>query len=102
MFQMTWEEFQKTRVYVEKKALDLMSHEKKNDTLRLRVELRRFRLQGICRRQWALRGAQAVFGKQLRKRCDPYSTSTSSKEISSAVRQLKCDWIESHGIATLS
>jgi hypothetical protein len=29
---MTWEEFQKTRVYVEKKALNLMSHEKKNDT----------------------------------------------------------------------
>lgn len=32
MFEMTWEEFQKTRVYVEQKALDLMSHEKKNDT----------------------------------------------------------------------
>ena len=29
---MTWEEFQKTRAYVEKKALELMSHENKNDT----------------------------------------------------------------------
>lgn len=32
MFEMTWEEFQRTRIYVEQKALDLMSHEKKNDT----------------------------------------------------------------------
>lgn len=31
MHQMTWEEYQNTRVYVEKKALELMSHEKKND-----------------------------------------------------------------------
>lgn len=30
MHQMTWEEFQKTRKYVEKKALELMGHEKKN------------------------------------------------------------------------
>jgi hypothetical protein len=33
MHQMTWEEFIKTREYVEKKALQLMSHEKKNDAV---------------------------------------------------------------------
>lgn len=32
MYQMSWQEFQATRAYVEKKALELMSHEKKNDT----------------------------------------------------------------------
>ncbi len=30
---MTWEEFQNTRKYVEKKALELMSHEEKNDAV---------------------------------------------------------------------
>ena len=33
MHQMTWEEFQNTREYFEKKALGLMSHEKKNDAV---------------------------------------------------------------------